>query len=168
MMFVLGERSRRNMRGLHVDLVNVVQEALKVTTQDFGVTAKAVRTAQEQHLLWEQGRKSPGKIVTSKDGYKDKSNHQAAVDGLGYAVDLTPFINGEFDVDNEEAQYPIALAMAKASLQLGTPITWGGNWLMPLKGGTVEELKEFVETYKKIHPGKDFIDLPHFELRRVK
>ena len=157
MTYVLGERSWKNLEGVRADLVSVVKRAIQLTAQDFGVAGKAVRTAEEQHALYLQG-------VTQKDGYKNKSNHQPHSDGFGYAVDLTPFINGQFDVNNEEAQYPIAVAMSLASKQLGVPITWGGNWYEPLSGETVAAMKDNVRRYRAKHPGPDFVDLPHFQL----
>jgi len=45
------------------------------------------RTAEQQHVLWEQGRARPGNPVTNCDGYIKKSNHQLKDDGYGYAVD---------------------------------------------------------------------------------
>lgn len=158
MIYSLGTRSMGNLAGVEPRLVAVVNRAITLTTQDFGVAGKAVRTAAEQHALYLQG-------VSQKDGYKNKSNHQPHIDGFGYAVDLTPFIAGQFDVDNEAAQYPIAAAMARASAQLGIPVTWGGNWLEPLTGDTVQDMTALVARYRQQHPGPDFIDLPHFQLR---
>lgn len=157
MTFKLGPRSLGNLGGVHPDLVAVVMRAIQITTQDFGVAGKAVRTAEEQNALFKKG-------VTQKDGYKNKSNHQPHSDGLGHAVDLTPFINGQFDVDNEAAQYPIAAAMSQAAAELGVRIIWGGNWIEPIKGSTVAEMRSAVARYKALHPGPDFIDLPHFQL----
>ena len=158
MTYVLGSRSLGNLAGVEPRLVEVVKRAIQVTAQDFGVAGKATRTAEEQHALYLQG-------VTQKDGYKNKSNHQTHVDGFGYAVDLTPFINGQFDVNNEAAQYPIAVAMSLASKQLAIPITWGGNWYEQLTGDTVAAMRDNVRRYQLKHPGPDFIDLPHFQLR---
>jgi peptidoglycan LD-endopeptidase CwlK len=157
MTYSLGPRSLKNMEGVHPNLIKVVALAIVMTEQDFGVAGKAVRTAEEQHHLYLQG-------VTQKDGYKSKSNHQPRADGFGHAVDLTPFINGQFDVNNEAAQYPIALAMAKASAQLGIPITWGGNWFDVHRGENLSDMRQAVMRYKAKHPGPDFIDLPHFQL----
>jgi len=158
MTYNLGPRSMGNLAGVDPRLLRVVQRAIQITAQDFGVAGKATRTAAEQNALYKQG-------VSQKDGYKYKSNHQTHVDGFGYAVDLTPFINGSFDVNNEAAQYPIAAAMSQASAQLGIPLTWGGNWIDQLTGSTVVEMKALVSRYKVQHPGPDWVDLPHFQLR---
>lgn len=161
MGYKLGKRSLSNMEGLRLDLMAVVRRAIELTEQDFGVAGKAVRTAEEQHDLFLKG-------VSQVDGYKKRSNHQSQLDGFGHAVDLTPFINGRFEVNNEDAQYPIAVAMSLASSELGIPITWGGNWIDQLTGATVADMKALVARYRKLHPGPDFIDLPHFQLRRLK
>ena len=157
MTFNLSARSLGNLSGVHPSLVSIVVRAIEITEQDFGVTAPAVRTAEEQNALFRKG-------VSQKDGYKNKSNHQPRQDGFGHAVDLTPFINGRFDVNNEAAQYPIAAAMSRASADLGVKIIWGGNWMEPLKGETVADMRASVARYKVQHPGPDFIDLPHFQL----
>ena len=158
MTYSLGTRSMGNLAGVEPRLLRVVQRAITLTSQDFGVAGKAVRTAAEQHALFLKG-------VSQKDGYKNKSNHQPHIDGFGYAVDLTPFIDGQFDVNNLAAQYPIAAAMSRASAQLGIPLTWGGNWISQLTGETVQDMTALVGQYRQQHPGPDFIDLPHFQLR---
>lgn len=157
MTYILGTRSLTNMAGLHPDLARAVHRAIELTAQDFGVAGKAVRTAEEQHALFLQG-------VSQKDGYRDKSNHQVTPDKFGHAVDLTPFINGSFDVNNEGAQYPIAVAMSLASRELSVPLTWGGNWYERLEGATVAAMKASELRYRAKHPGRDFIDLSHFQL----
>lgn len=158
MTYALGSRSMANLAGVEPRLMRLVQRAITLTTMDFGVAGKAVRTAMEQHELYLKG-------VSQKDGYRHKSNHQPHVDGFGYAVDLTPFINGQFDVNNLAAQYPIAAAMSRASAQLGIPVTWGGNWMTPLTGESVSDMKSLEARYRVQHPGPDWTDLPHFELR---
>ena len=167
MTYSFGNRSTGNMVGLHPNLHRVLMRAIQITTQDFGIAAKAVRTAAEQGVLYAQGRTKPGNIVTSKDGYKNKSNHQPHGDGFGYAVDLTPFVAGRWDVNNEAAQYPIAAAMSQAAKELGIKIVWGGNWYQAMNdyGSELSDMKAAVERYQIQHPGRDFIDLPHFELQ---
>lgn len=159
MVYNLSQRSLDNMRDVHADLQQVVMAAIKRTTQDFGVTGKAVRTAAEQNALFRKG-------VTQKDGYKNRSNHQAHADGRGHAVDLTPFVNGKFDPDTWENYYPVAAAMSEAAKRLGIRITWGGNWYECMNdyGSTVADMKAAVARYKRNHPGPDFIDGPHFQL----
>jgi len=163
MTFTLSPRSRGNMAGLHPDLVRIVEGAILSTTVDFGVTGKAVRTAEEQHALYLRG-------VSQIDGYKRKSNHQPWADGFGHAVDLTPYLDGKPIVDDRaHALYPaVASAMSRAASALGLAarLTWGGNWYetMARYGSAPEDMTAAIARYKAKHPGPDFIDGPHFQL----
>ena len=162
MTYSLGSRSRANLAGVHPDLVRIIETAIGMTTQDFGVAGKAVRTAEEQHKLYLQG-------VTQKDGYKHKSNHQPWADGFGHAVDLTPYAGKYIVTDAAWALYPvIASAMSKAakSLGLASRLMWGGNWLEPMDayGSEAADMVAALDRYKRMHPGPDFIDGPHFQL----
>lgn len=160
MGYVLSERTLGNMVGLHPKLLAVVKRAIQITKQDFGVTAKQVRTAEEQHKLFLDG-------ASQKDGYKNKSNHQVAVDGTGHAVDLTAYVLGQgFDYKNWNLYYPIAEAMAAAARAEGARLTWGGNWYECLNDYcySATDARAAVERYKAKHPGPDFIDGPHFQL----
>jgi len=135
MAFKLGTRSKDNLKGVHPDLVKVVERAIELTTQDFTVI-EGVRTVKRQQELYAQGRTAPGKIVTNVDGVKRKSNHQPKADGKGHAVDIVPFPvdwNSSIKFDN------IANAMKLAACELGINIVWGGDW-------------------------KTLVDKPHFEL----
>ena len=163
MKATLGSRSRANLTGVHPDLVRTVEMAISLSTVDFGVTGKAVRTAAEQHALFLQG-------VTQKDGYKSKSNHQPWADGLGHAVDLTPYAGGKYIVTEAAwGMYPaIASAMSKAAhvLNLAPRLLWGCNWYdtMDKYGSSEADMIAALERYKTQHPGKDFIDGPHFQI----
>lgn len=165
MNFRFGLRSTHNMVGLVPSGVAAFERGLQISPLDFGVSDEAVRTAAKQNLLYQQGRTLPGAIVTHNDGYTRKSNHQVHADGKGYACDATPFINGKFDVNNEEAQYVIAAAICQACHELNIPAVWGGNWYESVLsyGYTVPDLKKAVLRYEIKHPGSDFIDLPHFQ-----
>lgn len=120
MTFKLGLASRKNLEGLHPNLVAVVNRAIQLTTQDFSVTC-GVRTLAEQKELYAQGRTKPGQIVT----WTLKSRHLPAADGLGRAVDLAPYPIDWNDLLKFDA---IAKAMFDASKVLGIPIRWGADW----------------------------------------
>lgn len=120
MTFKLGLASRKNLEGLHPNLVAVVNRAIQLTTQDFSVTC-GVRTLAEQKELYAQGRTKPGQIVT----WTLKSRHLPAADGLGRAVDLAPY---PIDWNNLLKFDAIAKAMFDASKVLGIPIRWGADW----------------------------------------
>ena len=49
MSFKLGTKSRENLRGVHPDLVAVVERAIEITKQDFTVI-EGMRTLQRQIL----------------------------------------------------------------------------------------------------------------------
>lgn len=163
MTYSLGPRSRANLIGAHPDLIRIVEGAIVLSTVDFGVTGKAVRTPEEQHALFLKG-------VTQKDGYKSKSNHQPHEDGFGHAVDLTPFVDGK-PIVTEAAWglYPaVASAMSQSAKALGLAnrLTWGCNWFetMDRYGSAPSDMQDALNRYKRKHPGPDFVDGPHFQL----
>ena len=107
MSYVLGNKSRRRLYGVHPDLVLVVNKAIEITTQDFTVL-EGLRTLERQQQLY-----STGKSKTMN------SRHLT-----GHAVDLAPWpITWDW-----EHFYPIAEAMKDASQEVGVPIEWGGDW----------------------------------------
>lgn len=136
MTYVLGTRSKNNLKGVHPDLVKVVERAITLTTQDFTVI-EGVRTTQRQQELYAQGRTKPGSKVTNADGVKNKSNHQAKADGYGHAVDIVPY---PVDWNTTSKFRAIADAMKQAAKDLGVKLEWGGDWT-------------------------SFKDLPHFEVK---
>ena len=88
-MYRLGNRSRKNMIGLHPVIAFAVEMAIKRTEQDFGILNRGgVRTDAEQAAMYAQGRTTEGsKITWTKDSY-----HQ-----YGLAVDLVAYNNGKFN-----------------------------------------------------------------------
>lgn len=166
MTFSLGAKSIANLAAVHPNLVRVVRLAITLSLQDFCVFDGA-RTAAEQNALYQIGRTKPGKIVTDKDGYKNKSNHQITADGTGHAVDLVPWVGGRATWDDTWAtHYAVAVAMSEAAKAIGVRIKWGGNWYEAMNdyGSSLDAIKAAVVRYKAAHPGPDFIDAPHFEV----
>ena len=107
MTYVLGNKSRRRLYGVHPDLVLVVNKAIEITIQDFTVL-EGLRTAERQQQLY-----STGKSKTMN------SRHLT-----GHAVDLAPWpITWDW-----EYFYPIADAMKAAAEEVDVPIEWGGDW----------------------------------------
>lgn len=148
-MFTLSASSRKELNGVEPELVEVVERALELTTQDFAVH-DGIRTPAEQREYVRRG--------TSKTM---KSKHL-----LGRAVDLVPFINRKLRWEWEPI-YEIASAMSRAAEELGVELTWGGSWDKPMSAypsATSRQCRAAVEAYKKRHPGPDFLDGPHFEL----
>ncbi len=116
MMYKLGNRSRRNMIGLHPLLAFAVEKAIQRTKQDFGILNKGgIRTNAEQAIMYAQGRTTEGsKITWTLDSY-----HQ-----YGLAVDLVAYVNGKFSWN--EKYYPkIAKAMKQVISEYNLPIEHG-------------------------------------------
>lgn len=120
MSYSFGSESQSRMKGLHPDLIRVLNRAIQLTTQDFKVQ-EGVRSPERQRELYAQGRTKPGKKVT----WTLKSNHFIQSDGFGHAADLVPY---PVDWDTSSKFDAIAMAMFKASRELGIPIRWGANW----------------------------------------
>ena len=120
MIYSFGTASRERMKGLHGDLVAVLNRAIQLTTQDFSITC-GVRTKAEQAALYAQGRTTPGPVVT----WTLNSRHIPGPDGLGRAVDVVP---SPVDWNTPSKFDAIADAMFKASTELGVSIRWGADW----------------------------------------
>lgn len=78
MSYQLGDHSRKELIGVHPILVGMVEEAIKITKQDF-IVFDGLRTMQEQ-------RKNVAKGVS-----KTMNSYHL----YGLAVDLVPFVNGQ-------------------------------------------------------------------------
>lgn len=126
-MYSFSQRSKNNLLFIHPDLVKVMNEAIKNSPIDFIIT-DGIRSIEEQRKLYNQGRTTPGKIVTNADGVNNKSNHQVKSDGYGYAVDLYPFYNGSAQLNDAKSLKVIADHIKSVAKQLGVAIQWGGDW----------------------------------------
>ena len=126
-MYSFSQRSKNNLLFIHPDLVKVMNEAIKNSPIDFIIT-NGIRSTEEQRKLYNQGRTTPGKIVTNADGVNNKSNHQVKTDGYGYAVDLYPFYNGSAQLNDAKSLKVIADHIKSVAKQLGITIQWGGDW----------------------------------------
>ena len=123
MSFRFSALSRSRLKGVHPDLIRVVDRALMLSSVDFMVI-EGVRTPERQRALYAQGRTKPGRIVT----WTLRSRHLVQADGFGHAVDLAPYpLDWEGPV-----RFPkfdaIARAMFAAADDLGVAIRWGADW----------------------------------------
>lgn len=110
MAYKLGIRSRMNLRGVHPDLVKVVERAIALTEVDFTVT-EGLRSKERQKQLF-----AAGASMTLN------SRHLS-----GHAVDVAALVGGKVRWD-----WPlygrIASAFKQAAKELDIPIVWGGDW----------------------------------------
>lgn len=110
MAYKFSQRSKRNLEGVHPDLVAVVHRALSICPIDFAVI-EGVRTFERQKVLFESGA-----------SWTMKSRHLT-----GHAVDLAAYVDGS--ISWHWPHYDIlAVAMKEAARQLDIPIEWGGDW----------------------------------------
>lgn len=150
--FKLGEKSLKELSGVHPDLVAVVKRAIEITVQDFAVH-DGIRTWEEQK-----------KLVAAGASQTMDSRHIS-----GHAVDLVPYINGKLRWEWDPI-YKIADAVRIAAKELNIPIRWGGAWDVTLtnESDSPEDLVvDYVASRKKAGK-KAFIDGPHFELPKAK
>lgn len=124
MSFSLGNRSQKNLEGVHPLLISVVEKAIKITSVDFAVI-EGVRTVERQGELYAQGRTKPGPIVT----WTMRSRHFVHEDGFGHAVDLAPYpIDWSSTPENLARFDAVALAMFRAAASLNVRLRWGADW----------------------------------------
>jgi peptidoglycan L-alanyl-D-glutamate endopeptidase CwlK len=148
MTFKLGDKSLKELKGVHPDLVAVVKRAIELTVQDFSVH-DGTRTLAEQKKLMESGASQ------TLD-----SRHIS-----GHAVDLVPFINNKLRWEWEPI-YKIADAVRMAARELGTPLRWGGAWdvsFTQLDDSPEDLVADYTARRRKLGK-KAFLDGPHFEL----
>ena len=111
-MPILGPRSRAKLRGVHPDLVKVVERAIEITLVDFTVL-EGLRTPARQQALVDAGASQTL-----------KSRHLT-----GHAVDLGAWVDDQVDW-SWPLYEKIAAAMKEAARQVGVPIECGLDWKM--------------------------------------
>lgn len=148
-MFVFSKRSRDNLKGVHPNLVKVIELALKLSEKDFMII-EGLRTEERQMSLKRQGH---SQTLNSK--------HLVQSDGYGHAIDLVPYpVSWKL-----EDFYQIVEAVRKASKQLNINVRWGGAWVtLNQTEKTIPELIQEYSQARKRAGNKVFIDAPHFEL----
>ncbi len=109
-MFRLGPRSLARLKGVHPDLVKVIERAIRLSAVDFTVLEGA-RDPMRQRKLVEAGASQTL-----------NSRHLT-----GHAVDLGAWVDDEVRWD-WPLYYRIAAAMKTAAAELQIPIEWGGDW----------------------------------------
>lgn len=110
MAYVLGERSKSRLEGVHPDLVKVVERAIEITEVDFAVI-EGLRTLSRQKELLAKG------ATTTLN-----SRHLS-----GHAVDIAAWVDGTIRWD-WPLYHRLAKAMKDAAAELEVDIKWGGDW----------------------------------------
>ncbi len=110
MAYKLGPRSVARLKGVHEDMVKVVERAIEITTVDFTVL-EGLRDPLRQKTLYEAGASQTlnGRHIT------------------GHAVDLGAWVEDEVRWD-WPLYHKIAAAMKEAAKELDVAIVWGGDW----------------------------------------
>ena len=114
-MFTLGTRSKQRLKGVHPDLVRVVENAIEISTVDFTVL-EGVRNAVRQKKLFESGASQTM-----------NSRHIPGSDGFAKAVDLGAWVDNQIDW-SWPLYAQINAAMQQAAKIQNVPIIWGGGW----------------------------------------
>lgn len=109
-MYKLGPRSQTRLKGVHPDLVKVVERAIEITTVDFTVL-EGLRDPARQKTLMESGASQTL-----------NSRHIT-----GHAVDLGAWVDNRVDW-SWPLYHKIAAAMKEAAKELNVAIVWGGDW----------------------------------------
>jgi len=113
------QRSLDRLSTCHSDLQDLFKEVVKY--YDCTIL-EGHRTTERQQELFEQGRTTPGKIVTYCDGITSKSRHQSTP---SIAVDVAPY---PIDWNNRERFFELAGFVQAFALGMNIKVQWGGHW----------------------------------------
>lgn len=110
-MYSFSQRSKDRLKGVHPDLVKVMEEAIKESPLDFGIT-EGLRTLERQKELFESG--------------KSQTMNSRHLRGL--AVDIAIFIDGKVNWDFPNYKL-VADHIKEVAKELNVPLQWGGDWI---------------------------------------
>lgn len=132
----LNARSRDRLKGVHPDLVDVVERAAAIGPAFIVTEGLRTTERQKQLLLAGASRTMNSRHIT------------------GHAVDLAALVDGKVRWD-WPLYCKLAEAMRAASVERGIPIRWGGTWklLSEISGPVTMDILS-----------RSFPDGPHFEL----
>ena len=134
MIYKLSKSSLQRLSQCHVDLHVLMQEAIKNSPYDFGIS-HGNRTPKEQNDLFQKGRENgvivdKSKVVTYLDGYNKKSKHNYLP---SLAVDIKCYVNGQITWNHgvfiETGTHIMEVAeVLFDNDRIKSQISWGGNW----------------------------------------
>jgi peptidoglycan L-alanyl-D-glutamate endopeptidase CwlK len=106
----LTNSSKQRLKGVHPDLIKIVEKALEITDINFTIL-EGLRSKERQRILVQKG--------ASKTM---KSRHLT-----GHAVDIAPVINGQVTWD-WKYYYHLEKIIKTAAKQVNIIVEWGGDW----------------------------------------
>ena len=154
MAFKLSTRSKNKLKGVHPDMVAVVERAIELTKVDFGVTY-GVRSLAEQE-----------KLVASGRSQTMKSKHLIQDSGYSHAVDVVAY-DGSDVVWEINVYDDICDAFKQAAIEKGVAVKWGAAWSegdIRSYEGTAEDAMNAYIDLRRGQGRRPFIDGQHFEL----
>ena len=110
MTFSLSQRSKDRLKGVHPDLVKVIEEAIKGSPLDFSIS-EGLRSKERQKELFDAG----------------KSQTMNSRHITGHAVDIAVLVDGKVTWDFSKYQL-VADHIKKVAKELKIDIVWGGDW----------------------------------------
>lgn len=133
----LSARSRTNMKGLHPDLIKLIEAAIKEV--DFLVLEGSVRTREQMMINYGKGRSVkhlalfgiPAKYAKPTEAKVTwlsnpfNSNHRVHGDGFGHAFDACPL---PVDWNDTKGFRKMGGVFKRLAGELGVNIEWGGDW----------------------------------------
>ena len=151
MSYFLSQSSKARLETCHPDIQLIIEEAIKWSPIDFGVS-HGHRSPEEQNELYKKGRTEPGDIVTYLDGFNKKSKHN---ESPSQAVDVYCWPREiMYDRDHLCAVAGVILSTANRLYDEGKishRLTSGGDW----NRNGVFTFKDKAETFQ---------DLPHYQI----
>lgn len=112
----LTARDRQRLKGVHPDLVRVIERTASHPDCPEFMVLEGVRSVARQRTLVAKGA---SKTMNSR--------HIPAKNGYGHAVDIAPMIGGKVSWD-WPLYHKLAPFVKRAARQEGVPIEWGGDW----------------------------------------
>ena len=121
-MFKLSKKSLAKLSEVNPDLQKLVQNAIGLSTIDFGIS-EGMRTKERQQILYDTG----------------KSQTMNSRHLTGHAVDVYAWKDGAVSWEFEDYE-TINVAFSQAAKLTNIPYVWGGSW-KTFKDGPHFELK---------------------------
>lgn len=109
-MYKFSQKSINRMEGVHSDLRRLMEESIKHSPYDFGITEGLRSVSRQQKLVME------GKSKTMN------SRHLT-----GHAVDIVVYVEGKVSWDFKYYEQVAGHILGLAA-KMDIPLIWGGSW----------------------------------------